>query len=151
MKFLLLLVAVPLLEIYFLIKLGGLIGAAETVLLIISTAVIGAILVRKQGFTALREMREQVAQNQPLGLAMLNGFLLFCGGALLLTPGFLTDALGFVLLIPAARRWLVSTLLNSLASRQFSARFYSVHTADETEPAGAGRRNPRIIDIENAT
>ena len=103
---------VPLIEIYLLIKVGGWIGALPTVFLVVFTAVLGALLLRQQGFSTLRRMQEAMAHGQIPAMELVEAVLLTLGGALLLTPGFFTDALGLVCLIPPARRWLIQRLLD---------------------------------------
>jgi UPF0716 protein FxsA len=103
----LLLLLVPLLEIYVLIRVGGVIGAIPTIALVVFTAVLGVMLMRFQGWMTLQRTRLIMAQGGLPGLEMLEGMLLLVAGGLLLLPGFLTDAAGFVLLVPALRRALI--------------------------------------------
>lgn len=102
---------VPFVEIYVLLKVGGLIGAMPTVLMVVFTAVLGAWLLRQQGFATWQRFQKSMAQGQAPVLEMIEGPMLLVGGALLLTPGFFTDILGFVCLIPAARRKLALYLI----------------------------------------
>jgi len=103
---LLLFLLVPLAEIYFLIVVGGWIGALPTVLLVVATAVAGAALARHQGFATLQRLQATLARGEAPALEMLEGVLLLIGALLLLTPGFFTDLAGFVCLIPPTRHWL---------------------------------------------
>lgn len=122
MKFLLpIFLGVPLLEIYFLIQVGGEIGAGGTILLVILTAVIGAILVRAQGIAVVLRSRAQFARGQSPAVEILEGVLLFIAGGLLLTPGFITDAAGFALLIPSVRRNLIRRWLAKYAAGSSAA------------------------------
>ena len=109
--FFLLFLLVPLLEIYFLIQVGSVVGAGTTVLLVVFTALLGAVLVRAQGFSTLARVQTQLARGNLPALEMLEGLLLFAAGALLLTPGFFTDAVGFVFLIPPLRRKIIAHIL----------------------------------------
>jgi UPF0716 protein FxsA len=105
--FLLLFVGAPLIELYFLIQVGSVIGALPTILLSILTAVIGGWLVKLQGLQVLMRVREMLDRGETPALEVLDGaVLLLCGFALLL-PGFVTDAIGFLLLIPPVRHALV--------------------------------------------
>ena len=104
----LLFLAVPLAEIYFLIVVGGWIGALPTVLLVILTAAIGAALARHQGYAALQRLQRTLARGEVPAVEMLEGVILLIGALLLLTPGFLTDLAGFICLIPVSRRALAS-------------------------------------------
>lgn len=105
--FLLLFVGVPLLELYFLIQVGSEIGAIPTIGLSILTAVIGASLVRLQGFAVLMRVRDASQRGEVPALEMLHGALLLLAGLVLLLPGFFTDVIGFLLLVPALRRRLI--------------------------------------------
>lgn len=104
-------ILIPLLEIYLLIKVGGIIGALPTVLVVIFTAVLGAMLLRHQGLYTLGKAQSTLARGELPATEMLEGVVLIISGALLLTPGFFTDALGFLGLIPAVRRRLVLAAL----------------------------------------
>lgn len=101
---LLLFLLVPLIEIYLLIKIGGVIGAFPTVVLVVLTAVIGAALARHQGLATLQRLQATMARGEAPAIEMIEGVLLLVGAVLLLTPGFLTDLLGFACLIPPTRR-----------------------------------------------
>jgi len=103
----LLFLLVPLVEIYFLIKVGNLIGAIPTIALVVFTALLGAMLLRFQGWVTLQRTRMTMARGELPALEMFEGVLLLFAGALLLTPGFVTDAFGFALLIPPLRKALI--------------------------------------------
>jgi len=98
---------VPLVEIYLLIQVGGVIGAIPTIALVVFTAVLGALLLRLQGLETLRRVQLATMHGEIPAMAMLEGVVLLISGALLLTPGFFTDALGFLGLIPPVRRWAI--------------------------------------------
>ena len=108
---LLLFIGVPLVEIYFLIKVGGWLGAIPTVFLVVFTAMLGVLLLRFQGVTTLRRVQDTLARGEVPAVPMLEGALLLVAGALLLTPGFVTDAIGFLLLIPPLRQGMVRAWL----------------------------------------
>ena len=97
-------ILVPIIEIYLLIKVGSAIGAFNTVLLVLITAVIGVALLRKQGLSTLQKVQSQMQHGELPATSMLEGMLLFFAGALLLTPGFFTDSIGFLLMIPPLRK-----------------------------------------------
>ena len=99
----LLFLAIPFIEIYFLLKIGSIIGVFPTVLMVVFTAVLGAWLLRRQGLSTLQRFQNTLAQGQIPATEMLEGAILMVGGALLLTPGFFTDAIGFACLIPTTR------------------------------------------------
>ena len=108
---------VPILEIYILIQVVSEVGAPLTILLVVLTALLGAWLLRLQGLSVLARMRQSLAQGELPATSLLEGVMLLVAGALLLTPGFFTDALGFFLLIPVLRRNLVREFLRSSRNR----------------------------------
>ncbi len=114
---LLLFIAVPLAEIVILIKLGEIIGIAATILLVISTAVIGVSLLKRQGLAALARARSSLDAGEIPVESVIEGVSLLIAGAFLLTPGLLTDTVGFSLLVPAFRfrlaRWILDKIKNS--------------------------------------
>lgn len=113
---LLLFLLVPLVEIYFLILVGGWIGALPTVLLVVLTAVLGALLLRWQGLATIQKVQLMLSRGQVPAAEMLEGALLLAGGALLLTPGFVTDLLGFSVLVPGLRHRIAVWLLGRMMS-----------------------------------
>lgn len=113
---LLLFFLVPLAEIYLLIEIGGVIGVGWTIFCVVFTAVLGAFLVRAQGFSTVNRIRAQLDQGQLPAVEMIEGLLLLVAGALLLTPGFFTDAVGFVFLTPPLRRLAVAYVLARTAA-----------------------------------
>jgi UPF0716 protein FxsA len=101
---LLIVLVIPFAEIYLLLGVGSIIGAFPTILLVVFTAVLGAWLLRQQGFATFQRFQESLARGEIPAYEMVEGPLILVGGALLLTPGFITDALGFACLIPATRK-----------------------------------------------
>lgn len=102
---------VPVLEIYLLIQIGGVIGALPTIGLVVLTAVLGAALLRQQGLTTLMRLQSNLDRGDLPAFELLEGAVLLVGGALLLTPGFFTDAIGFAALLPMTRRPLIQWLM----------------------------------------
>ena len=102
-KLLLLFIVVPMVELALLIKLGSLIGVLDTILLIVFTGAVGAILVRTAGIQCLFTVRQQLQSGMFPADELCNGLLILIAGALLITPGLLTDITGFALLVPAVR------------------------------------------------
>jgi len=94
---------VPVIEVYLLIKIGSLIGALPTVALLLAISMVGAWLVRHQGFELMRRIQSELAQRRLPAAELLDGAMLLVGGVLLLTPGFFTDFLGLFFLIPFTR------------------------------------------------
>lgn len=142
MRFLFILfLVVPVVEIYFLITVGSAIGAPLTIALILLTAFIGAFLVRAQGFATLARVQMQMAKGEMPAIEILEGLFLLVAGALLLTPGFITDAIGFACLTPPLRRWLIAKMLAAGALRgSVSAGFNARQNS--------GPEQPRVIDGE---
>lgn len=96
-------IAVPLIEIALFKQVGGAIGLASTLLIVIVTAILGTFLVRKQGLQALARVKSSFEQMNDPSEALAHGAMILFSGALLLTPGFFTDAVGFALLVPGVR------------------------------------------------
>ena len=115
--FLILFIVVPVVEIYLLIQVGSMIGAIPTILLILATAIIGAALLRQQGMETLARFQRNLSSGTLPAQELLEGILLAVGGALLMTPGFVTDAMGFFCLIPFTRKALVRYLIKRSAGR----------------------------------
>lgn len=161
MRFLFLLfIIVPIAEMWILIEVGQWLGALPTILLVMLTAVIGISLLRRQGVSTLTRAQQRMQEGQMPAQEMIEGLALAVGGALLLTPGFMTDAFGFACLIPASRRKLAA-----LAVAQFSRSRMNMYTGSYTQterddsPFTATRDQPsnviegeyKKVDDENST
>ena len=116
-KLLLLFIVVPMVELALLIKLGSLIGVLDTILLIVFTGAVGAILVRTAGIQCLFTVRQQLQSGMFPADELCNGLLILIAGALLITPGLLTDITGFALLVPAVRS-VIKTRLRAYLERK---------------------------------
>lgn len=136
-------IGIPLLELYLIIKVGGIIGAFWTVVLVVLTAVIGVSLLRLQGFRTLQRAQRNLAQGQLPAMEMLEGLFLAIAGVLLLTPGFLTDSIGFLFLMPASRQAIIRWLLRQPGvsfGGGFGGSGFAPHGRDAPpEPPGGGR------------
>jgi UPF0716 protein FxsA len=95
---------IPFAEIYLLLQVGSIIGAFPTIFLVVLTAALGAWLLRQQGFATFRRFQENLAQGTLPAYEMIEGPIILLGGILLLTPGFITDILGFACLISPLRK-----------------------------------------------
>jgi UPF0716 protein FxsA len=113
----LLFLLVPLAEIYLLIRVGEVIGAPATIGLVIATAFLGAALARREGLRTFVAIQRSVAQGRLPTDDLVEGVMILFAGLVLLTPGFLTDALGFFVLLPPTRRWLRRYLVEWLKRR----------------------------------
>lgn len=111
-------IAVPILELWVIIEVGGLIGVLPTVVLLLAMSLLGATLLRHQGRGAWRRFNEAIAQRRFPGREVADGLLITIGGALLLTPGFVTDAVGLLLLLPPTRA-IVRRLMRGYVGRRF--------------------------------
>ncbi len=111
--------AVPLIEIALFVQVGGLIGLWPTLGIVVLTAIIGTALVRREGMRALGDLRRSFETLNDPGTPLAHGAMILFAGALLLTPGFFTDAVGFSLLVPAVR----SALMRYIAARVRVERF----------------------------
>ena len=104
--------AIPVIEIYLLIQVGSVIGAGWTIFIVIGTAILGASLLRQQGLETWSRLTQSIAQGQLPPTMLVEGILLLLSGAFLLTPGFFTDSIGFLFLIPPVRKALAGYLLS---------------------------------------
>ena len=109
---LLLFMLIPIIEMWILIEVGGWIGALPTIGLVVLTATIGLSLLKQQGLSTLMRARRKIDEGAIPASELVSGVMIAVGGALLLTPGFVTDALGFALLIPQTRKWLLFKLID---------------------------------------
>ncbi len=107
--FTILFVVIPVIELVIFTLVSDLIGLGNTLLLVLITAFIGAMLVRWQGLTVYRAFRRELESGQAPARSIVHGVLILLGGALLLTPGFLTDTVGFLLMVPPVRELIYRT------------------------------------------
>lgn len=130
-------IGVPLLEIAIFIRVGGVIGLGWTLALVILTAIAGTVLLRQQGFQVLRRAQAQLDAGKAPVAEVFEGVCLLFAGALLLTPGFFTDVVGGLLLLPPVR-----TLLFRRVRHRIEVELARRHAADR--PPG----EPEVIDVE---
>jgi UPF0716 protein FxsA len=136
----LLFVVVPLIELVLLAQLGQVVGLWPTLALVIFTGVTGAALARLEGLRVLLQFRSQLASGELPEQALLDGISVLVGGALLLTPGILTDFAGFALLFPLSRRWIQRRVRAGLERRlkEGSVRVVSMGAEGFRWPGGQG-------------
>ena len=141
-------IAVPLCELYLLIEVGSVIGALPAIGLCIATAAIGAALVRSQGLRTLRDVHGALGRGEVPAVAMLEGVVLAIAGVLLLTPGLVTDAIGFVALVPPLRRSLLLRALRTHLRPHFAASSHAPPGTGVTLDGEyrRGRDSPARID-----
>src|SRR5919201_1265395 len=118
----LLFIVVPIVEIYVIIQVGQAIGALWTIALLIADSIIGARLLRWQGRTAWRRFQEAVAAGRMPHNEVIDGVMIVVGGTLLLTPGFITDVFGLVLLLPPTRAVIRRVVARSIRRRGAMSR-----------------------------
>ena len=114
--------AVPLIEISLFIQIGGAIGLGWTLVTVVLTAILGTVLVRNQGALALGQVKSSFSEMQDPTEPLAHGAMILFSGALLLTPGFFTDAIGFLLLVPGVRSWAYRAIAARVSVQSFEAR-----------------------------
>ena len=117
--FILFIIGIPLIEIYLMIKVGGAIGAFNTIFLIFFTAVAGIFFARLEGFRALRSGFQQIVKNELPIYEIISGAALAFAALLLILPGFLTDFVGFLLIIPVTRKFIISSISSKFNKKKF--------------------------------
>ena len=152
--FLIALIATPIVELYLLIEIGSIIGAPWTILAVLATAVIGAALIRRQGMGVLREAQLSMNRQELPIKQLFDGFFLLIAGAMLLTPGFVTDSIGFILLIPPMRAligWRIWQWMQAHGSMHFrmggstvDGTYRDVSDRDDDDPGRPGG-GPEIL------
>ena len=121
-RLLIVLILVPLAEIFVLIESGRVIGVWPTVFLVVLTGIVGSWLMRDQGLALLGQIQAELRTGQLPASTLLDGALVLAGGLLLLTPGFCTDLAGFTMLVPSTRRWWRRCLEGWLAGQLAAGR-----------------------------
>ena len=120
MRLFLLFLAVPLIEIALFVQIGGAIGLLWTLAIVVITAVLGTYLVRSQGLAVLSQLQGSMAELKDPTEPLAHGAMILFSGALLLTPGFFTDAVGFAFMVPAIRHAVFQFLRNRVNVQSFS-------------------------------
>jgi UPF0716 protein FxsA len=145
-RLLLLFIAIPVIELVLLIQIGGRIGLWATIAIIFATAIIGASLTRMQGAMTMARAQNAIREGRTPTAEMLDGLMIVIAGVVLLTPGFLTDAIGFALLVPSVRAACRNRLAKSLVNRvQFTA---APSTAPDAESGSAWQDDDSVIEAE---
>ncbi|MFH1764823.1 MAG: FxsA family protein [Gemmatimonadota bacterium] len=148
----LLFVGVPLLEIFVLVQVGQWMGVWPTIGLVMLTGFAGAALARFEGLRTLWKVKGELARGRLPGSALLDGFAILLGGILLLTPGILTDVVGFCFLLPPTRSLLVGRIRKSLERRLKSGAIRITHlggfpVAGSVNWDGSGEWGPESKDL----
>lgn len=146
----LLFIIVPLVELYFIIAVGEVIGAFWTVMLVLLTAVVGVNLLRYQGMSTLTRAQQNMAHGQVPAMEMMEGVALAVAGILLITPGFITDSIGFLCLIPASRQAIIRYIMSKATVHTgfdgSSGGFYSSghRQQDSKSQQQAEKKRPKV-------
>ena len=151
----------PLVELSLLLKLGSIFGVWHTIGLVVITGAIGAFLARDQGLKVLREFQDSLAQGTIPTNPIVEGALILVSAALLVTPGVITDVIGFILVIPQSRKIVVELLKKYFAHNIAEGRYrpghstgqpggFSYHSSYTTDPRDKKPRSndPNVIDID---
>jgi UPF0716 protein FxsA len=148
-KLLILFILVPILELAIFIALGDKIGLAPTLGIIVLTAILGAYLTKSQGIKALNKYQQALAQGKLPHDEVMDGLMILIAGAVLLTPGFLTDAIGFSLLIPPFRRVIKAVIKDRLRERaNVVSQNVNAATQPFTQEGPARSDSPKVINVE---
>lgn len=142
-------VAVPIIEIALFIQVGGLIGLLPTLLIVVVTAILGTYLVRQQGALAMSQLRQSFSELNDPSEPLAHGAMILFSGALLLTPGFFTDTVGFLLLVPRFRSFVMRELRKRIQVQSFVMGQQTMHQKRDpfdTRPRGPNSGDPTIID-----
>lgn len=131
-------IVIPIIEMWLLIEIGSYIGAFNTIFLVVLTAFIGILLLKRQGANTLLRARNRLKQAQIPAREMVDGLFLGVAGALLLTPGFFTDVVGFACLIPGIRMWIIISIGRYISLQVFGV---SKRTASGASASHKTRQN----------
>lgn len=139
----------PVFELYLLFKAGAEIGALNTIGLVLFTGFLGAALAKAQGFSLLAKIQSQTRQGEIPTDSLIEGVLILAGGLLLLTPGFITDVAGLLLVIPFSRKVFARFLRAYFARKvaQGSVRFYT--SADGFRPPEPPMKDANVTDVRD--
>jgi UPF0716 protein FxsA len=146
---------IPIIEIFFLIKVGETIGAFPTIILVVLTAVIGAGLLRQQGLSTLSRLQQNMGKGKLPAQELIEGVLLAVGGALLMTPGFVTDTMGFLCLLPFSRKFIAKKIMKHSAGKfkagvnaKMSGFAYSASNNSSSTEKSEAQYDPNIVEGE---
>ncbi len=139
-RLILLFTIVPLLELWLLLRIGDWLGAGPTLGLVLGTGFVGAWLARREGVRAWNAVQQQLARGQVPGRELLDAVLVLLAGVVLITPGILTDAVGFTLMSRPGRNWVANRI-----RKRLEASVEAAQIEDETNPDGPG--GGRIIEL----
>lgn len=147
--FFLLFLVFPLLELFVMIRVGSIIGASATLLLVLVSGVLGVLCIRLAGLTTALNVRQRMAQGEVPNREMLNGLLLVLAGGLLFLPGFISDVIGLICILPITRSWLIKRIGMHMTQRAGpAAGFYSSRQTYSQHTSETHRQQAQIIEGE---
>ena len=133
----LLFVVVPMVELYLLLVLGQLIGFWPTIGITVGSALLGGALAKREGLRVLRAWKDSLDRLEPPQVGVIDGVLVLVGGALLITPGVITDAVGMLLLVPATRRIVARRIRHVIEKKIADGSLRAVHVSQSAVPGGS--------------
>lgn len=139
-RLLLIFIGIPLIELYLFLAIGQRIGIVATIATVVLTGFLGAWLTKQQGLKTLARYQQTLSEGRLPHTEVIEGIMILAAGAVLLTPGFLTDVIGFTLLIPPARAWVRNRLTEYLKTR--------IQVAGEAVARRQDTRVSGVIEIE---
>jgi len=116
-KLFLLFTCIPIVELYFLMKLGSVVGAFNTILLVLITGALGASLAKTQGFMIISQIKDMLSKGELPAEEMVEGLLILIGGVALLTPGLITDITGLAIIAPFTRKPIAAYLMRYFSDK----------------------------------
>lgn len=146
--FMLLFLLFPILELTVLISVGSAIGVLPTIALVIATSIFGGLMLRIAGITTAWRARERLARGEMPDQEVLQGLMMAVGGALLLLPGFISDAIGLLCLLPFTRRKLVERVRRRAAEQAERQRAFADDLAARNGQPGSGASRPNVLEGE---
>ena len=126
-------IGVPLIEIYLMIKVGGIIGAFNTIFLIFFTAITGIFFARLEGLNTIRSGFSQIIKNEIPVYEIISGAALAFAALLLIIPGFLTDVIGFLLIIPITRKIFIKIISSKFKKKEINENFIEGDIINDSE------------------
>ena len=130
-RLILLFIFIPLIELSLLIELGKQIGLGSTIAIVILTGLLGAYLAKHEGFIVINHIRQELNQGRLPAEQLLDGVIILAGGLLLLTPGLITDAIGFIALFPITRNYLKKFLKQKFKQKIDTGEIHTSYTIEE--------------------
>lgn len=145
--FALVFLVIPVVEIYILIQVGEIIGALWTIAIVILTAIVGVRLLKLQGLSTLLKAQQKMQTGSIPAIEMMEGVALIVAGAFLLTPGFFTDAVGFLLLFPLTRQMIIALFADKVMVHMQKSTFSTMHSTQSPFEQRAPSTDKRQGDV----